>query len=116
MSNHHGCGGVIRSGVGFGFERHADEVGNRDVKKVTAMLLVYAIIVIASSVFWACYFVSKSRTTAGSSGTNISAAADVANGKQNSQMVMKATELTGGVTDDVKADGQANDNVMSNDL
>jgi hypothetical protein len=28
----------------------------------------------------------------------------------------KATELTGGVMDDVKADGQASDNVMSNGL
>jgi len=37
--------------------------------------------------------------------------------KQDAEMVKdKATELTGGVTDDVKADGQANDNVKSNGL
>jgi hypothetical protein len=37
--------------------------------------------------------------------------------KQDAEMVKdKATELTGGVTDDVKADGQVNDNVTSNDL
>ena len=36
--------------------------------------------------------------------------------KQDAEMVKdKATELTGGVTDDVKADGQASDIVKSND-
>ena len=44
---------------------------------------------------------------------------NVANGpdkmKQDAKMVTdKATELTGGVMDDVKVDGQENDNVMSN--
>ena len=31
-------------------------------------------------------------------------------------VINKATELTGGVTEDIKADGQASDNVKSNDL
>jgi hypothetical protein len=87
------------------------------VKKVTAVLFVYAILVIASSVFWVWFAVSKSRLTTGSGTGIISLAADANKMKLHDKKVTdKATELTGGVTDDVKADGQANDIVKSNDL
>jgi hypothetical protein len=78
------------------------------MKKVTAVLLVYAILVIASSVFWVWSALSKSRLTAGSNEDYINLATDPDKMKQDAEMVTgKATELTGGVTDDVKADGQA---------
>ena len=60
---------------------------------------------------------SKSRLTAGGNTGNISLAADADKMKQDAETATdKATELTGGVTEDVKADGQANDIVKSNDL
>jgi hypothetical protein len=87
------------------------------VNKVSAMLLLYAILVIASSIFWVRYAVSKSRLTVGGNTPNVSRATDAKKMKKNARMTMNnATELTGGVTDDDKADGQANDIVKSNDL
>jgi hypothetical protein len=87
------------------------------VKKVTAVLLVYAILVIASSVFWGWCVVSKSRLTAGGNRDNGNVTAEADNMKHASKIVTeKATELTGGVMEDVKADGQANDIVKSNDF
>ena len=48
---------------------------------------------------------------------NISLAAGTDKMKKNAEMTTnKATELTGGVTEGVKADGQANDIVKSNEL
>ena len=70
--------------------------------------MVYAILVIASSIFWVWSALSKSRLTAGNYRANINVATDSDKVKQDAEMVRdKATELTGGVTDDVKADGQA---------
>ena len=87
------------------------------MRKVTALLLVYAIIVIASSIFWVWFALSKPRLTAGSAKVNINLAADTDKMKPDAAMVTdKATELTGGVMEDVKADGQASDIVKSNDL
>ena len=87
------------------------------MKKVTAVLLVYTILVIASSVFWVWSAVAKSRPTAGSNNVNINLATDTDKMKQDAKLVTdKATELAGGVTDDDKADGQASDIVKSNDL
>jgi hypothetical protein len=78
------------------------------MKKVTAVLLVYAILVIASSIFWVWSAVAKSTPTAGSSEDYINLANEPDKMKQDAELVTgKATELTGGVTDDVKADGQA---------
>ena len=77
------------------------------MKKVTAILIVYAIIVIASSSYWIWFALSKSRRTAGSNKVNINLATDPDKMKQDAQAVKdKATELTGGVKEDVKADGQ----------
>ena len=79
--------------------------------------MVYAILVIASSIFWVWFALSKSRLTAGNYKVNINLATDPDKMKQDAEVVTdKATELTGGVTEDVKADGQANDIVKSNDL
>ena len=78
------------------------------MKKVTAVLLVYAILVIASSIFWVRYAVSKSRLTVRGNTGNIRLAAETDKMKKNVQTTTNnATELTGGVTEDVTADGQA---------
>jgi hypothetical protein len=87
------------------------------MKKVTAVLVVYAIIVIASSIFWVWCALSKPRLTAGSANVNINPAAVPGKMNQDAEMVTdKATELTGGVKEDVKGDGQASNIVKSNDL
>jgi hypothetical protein len=87
------------------------------VTKVTAVLIVYAIIVIASGSCWICFALSKSSLAAGSNTGNGNVAADADKTKQDADMVTdNATELTGGVTDGVKADGQVDDIVKSNDL
>ena len=87
------------------------------MKKVTTVLLLYAILVIASSVFWVWSAVSKSRLTEKSTTGNLSQAAGVDKAKQVAETATdRVTELTSGVTEDVKADGQANDNVKSIDL
>ena len=83
---------------------------------MTAVLLVYAILVIASSVFWGWCVVSKSRLTAGGNRDNGNVTAEAENMKHASKIVTEKATGTGGVTDDVKADGQANDIVESNDL
>ncbi len=78
------------------------------MKKVTAVLFVYAIIVIASCIFWVRFALTKSSLTTGNNAGNVNVTADADKMKQDAKMVTdKATELTGGVTDDVKADGQA---------
>ena len=78
------------------------------MKKVTAVLLVYAILVIASSIFWVRYAVSKSRLIVRGNTGNIRLAADTDKMKKNVQTTTNnATEQTGGVTEDVTADGQA---------
>jgi hypothetical protein len=87
------------------------------VKKVTAVLIVYAILVIASSIFWVRYAVSKSRLTAGGNTGNTHRAANVDKINLNAKKETgNATELTGGVTDGDKADGWISDIVKSNDL
>ena len=87
------------------------------MKKVSAVLVVYAIIVIASCIGWMWFALSKSTLTAGSNTGNINAATDPDKMKQDARSVKdKATELTGGVKHDVNADGQANDIVKSNNL
>ena len=74
------------------------------MKKVTTVLLLYAILVVASSVFWVWSAVSKSRLTEGGKTSNISQAAGTGKTKQVAEMATEqATELTGGVTDGVKA-------------
>ena len=76
------------------------------MKRVTAVLMVYAILVIASSIFWVWFALSKSSLTAGSNTGNVKLATDPDKMKQDAELVNdKATELTGGVTEDAKAPG-----------
>jgi hypothetical protein len=87
------------------------------VNKVSALLLLYAILVIASSIFWIRYAVSKSRLTVGGNTPDVSRATDANRLKKNARMTTNsATELTGGGNDDVTTDNQAIDIGKSNDL
>lgn len=87
------------------------------MKNVTAALFVYAILVIASSVFWLWSALVKSKLTAGNHQRNGSRAAEPGKRKQDDKLTTdKFTELADGVKEGVKADGQANDIVKSNDL
>ena len=77
------------------------------MKKVTAVLLVYAIIVIASCVFWVWSALSRSKLTAGSNEAHANVAADADRMKQDAETgTDKDTKLTGGVMEDFTADNR----------
>jgi hypothetical protein len=85
------------------------------MRKLGALLTVLAILVVGVGFYRGWFAVSSPVTDAGSSKVNINLAADPGKMKQDAEMVKnKATELTGGVTDAVKADDQENDNVTAN--
>ncbi len=78
------------------------------MKKLTAVLIALAILVVGLGFYRGWFALSRPTPEAGSSKVNITLATDPDKMKQDAQAVKdKATELTGGVTDDVKADGQA---------
>jgi len=86
------------------------------MRRLSAVLVVIAILVIGLGFYRGWFAVSRTASDAGSNKVNINLAADPEKMKQDAAIVKdKATELTGGVTDDVKADGQASDIVKSND-
>ena len=86
------------------------------MKKLGAVLAVVVILVVALGFYRGWFALSRPASDAGSNQVNINLAADPDKMKQDAQAVKdKATELTGGVKEDVKADGQAGDNVKSND-
>jgi len=85
------------------------------MKKLGAVLAVLAILFVGVG-FYRGWFALSRPADAGSNKVNINLATDPDKMKQDAQALKdKATELTGGVTEDVKADGQANDIVKSND-
>ena len=87
------------------------------MKKLGAVLIVIAILVVGLGFYRGWFALSRPASDAGSNTVNINLATDPDKMKQDAEMVTdKATELTGGVTEDVKADGQASDIVKSNDL
>ena len=82
-----------------------------------AVLLLLVLLVIGLAFYQGWFAFSSPAPEAGSNEVNINLATDPDKMKHDAQMVSdKATELTGGVRDDVKADGQADDIVKSNDL
>ena len=86
------------------------------MKRLGAVLAVLVILVVALGFYRGWFALSRPASDAGSNQVNINLAADPDKMKQDAQAVKdKATELTGGVTEDVKADGQANETVKSND-
>ena len=85
------------------------------MKKLGAVLAVLVILVVALGFYRGWFALSRPASDAGSNQVNINLATDPDKVRQDAQAVKdKATELTGGVTEDVKADGQANDTVKSN--
>jgi hypothetical protein len=86
------------------------------MRRLSAVLVVVAILVVGLGFYRGWFALSRSAHDAGSNKVNINLAADPDKMRQDAAIVKdKATELTGGVTDDVKADGQASDIVKSND-
>ena len=78
------------------------------MKKLGAVLIVLAILVVGLGFYRGWFALSRPASDAGSNKVNINLATDPDKMKQDAQAVKdKATELTGGVTEDVKADGQA---------
>jgi len=87
------------------------------MKKLGAVLTLLAILVVGLGFYRGWFALSSPAPDTGSSEVNINLATDPGKMKQDMQAAQdKATELTGGVTEDDKADGQANDNVKSNEL
>ena len=78
------------------------------MRRLSAVLVVIAILVVGLGFYRGWFAVSRSVPDDGSNKVNINLAADPDKMKQDAAMVKdKATGLTGGVTEDVKADGQA---------
>ena len=87
------------------------------MKKLCAVVIVLAILVVGLGFYRGWFALSRPASDAGSGTVNLNLATDTDKMKQDAEMVTdKATELTGGVTEDIKADGQAGDIVKSNDL
>lgn len=85
------------------------------MRRLGAVLIVIVLLVVGLGFYRGWFALSRPAPEAGSETVNINLATDPGKIKQDAQAVKdKATELTGGVTEGVKADGQANDNVKSN--
>jgi hypothetical protein len=77
------------------------------MKTISKVLIVIAILVVGVGFYRGWFALSRPAPTPGSDTVNINLATDPDKMKQDVRAVKdKATELTGGVTDDVKADGQ----------
>ena len=87
------------------------------MKTLSAVLIAIAILVVGLGFYRGWFAFSRPAADAGSNTININLATDPDKMKQDAQMAKdKATELTGGVKEGVKADGQENDIVKSKDL
>jgi hypothetical protein len=81
------------------------------MKKPSAVLIAIVILVIGLGFYRGWFAVSRPTADAGSNKVDINFEANPDKMKQDAKMVTdKATELTGGVRKDRKANGQANDN------
>jgi hypothetical protein len=80
------------------------------MKKFIAVVTVLAILIVGVGFYRGWFALSRPAPAAGSNVVNINLATDPDKMKQDARAVKdKATELTGGVKDDVKAVVQAND-------
>ena len=87
------------------------------MKTLSAVLIAIAILVVGLGFYRGWFALSRPAPDAGSNQVNINLATDPDKMKQDAAMVKnKATELTGGVKEDLKAGGCANDIVKSNDF
>ena len=80
------------------------------MKKLITVMTVLAILIVGVGFYRGWFALSRPAPEAGSNMVNINLATDPDKMKQDARAVKdKATELTGGVKDDVKAGSQAND-------
>ena len=87
------------------------------MKSLRVVLIIASILVVGLGFYRGWFALSRPASETGSGTVNINLATDTVKMKQDVHAIKdKATELTGGVKDDVKADGQVNDNVKSNEL
>ena len=87
------------------------------MKRLCTVLIVVTILVVGVGFYRGWFALSRPASDNGSGTVNINLATDSDKIKQDAQAVKeKATELTGGVTEEVKADGRTNDNVKSNEF
>ena len=86
------------------------------MKKLSTLIAI-TILVVGLGFYRGWFTLSRPAADAGSNKVSINLAAEPDKIKQDAKMVTdKATALTGRVTKDTKADGQANDIVKSNKL
>jgi hypothetical protein len=80
------------------------------MKKFITVMTVLAILIVGVGFYRGWFALSRPTPEAGSNMVNINLATDPDKMKQDARAVKdKATELTGGVKDDVKSESQAND-------
>ena len=115
MIKHHDCRGSSAAASGSKLNTVSIESGIELIKKVTSVLLVYALLVIASCIFWVWYAMSKSKLTVGGNRGDTHVVADIKKTKQDAEKIAdKTSELTGGEVN--KVDVRLNDIAKSNDL
>jgi hypothetical protein len=86
------------------------------MKKLGAALTLLAILVVGLGFYRGWFTLTSPAPESGSSKVNINLATDPDQMKQDVQTTKdKVAELTDGVTDDVKAEGQAADDMQSNE-
>jgi hypothetical protein len=87
------------------------------MRKLGTVLMLLAILVVGLGFYQGWFALSSPAPEPGSSKVNINLATDPGKMKQDAQAAKdKATELTGGVTEDGKVDDQESDIVKSNSL
>ena len=87
------------------------------MKRLAAVLFAISILVVGLGFYRGWFALSRTAPETGSNKVNINLATDPDKMKQDAEIVKdKATELTSGVTEGDKADGQTNDIVKSTDL
>jgi hypothetical protein len=87
------------------------------MKRIGAVLTLLVVLFVGLGFYRGWFALSSPAPEAGSSEVNINLATDPGKMKQDAQTAKeKATELTSGITEGDKADGQADDNVLSKRL
>ena len=82
------------------------------MKKLSVMLFAIAILVVALGIYRGWFAFSSSAPDMGSNKVSITLDADPDKMKQDAKIVTdRAKQLTGGVRNDAKADGRADENV-----
>ena len=87
------------------------------MKKLLTGLAILAVVAVGVGFYRGWFALSRPATDSVSGKVNVNLATDVGKMKQDAKRLKdKATDLTSGVKDNDKADGQAGDKVKSNSL